>query len=147
MPSYEYDVFVNGNWEIELKTGGEFYKSFEIDSHTGSFKYDPEKPLHLSFDENVNPYITACAWQIEIDDNGTHLRQINEFCLPSPLNTVRKLCETIAEKYRGHTSGLFIYGDATSKKADTKLEKGHNFFILLYISCSVVILHFIIQGV
>lgn len=131
MPSYEYDVFVNGNWEIELKTGGEFYKSFELDQHTGSFKYDKDQPIHLSFDENVNPYITATAWQIHEDDNGTHLIQINEFCLPSPNNTVRKLCEAISKEYHGHQSGVFIYGDATSRKEDTKMEKGHNFFTLI----------------
>mgnify|MGYP000961068251 CR=1 FL=1 len=45
--------------------------------------------------------------------------------------TVRKLCEKIAVDFRHHNSGVFIYGDATSKKADTKLEKGHNFFTLI----------------
>lgn len=130
MPSYEYDVFVNGNWEIELKTGGEYYKSFDMDRHTGSFEYDPSKPIHVSFDENVNPYITAVVWQIHGDDSND-LRQIDEYCFASPNNTVRKLCDAIKSDYHGHTSGLFIYGDATSKKADTKLERGHNFFTLI----------------
>ena len=128
MPAFEYDVFVNGNWEIELKTGGEFYKYFDLDKHTGVCEYDPTKPIHVSFDENVNPYITATVFQLT---NETELKQINEFCLESPNNTVRKLCESIARTYRNHSSGLFIYGDATSKKADTKLEKGHNFFTLI----------------
>lgn len=130
MPAFEYDVFVNGNWDIELKSGGEFYKSFDLDANTGSFKYDPDQSLHISFDENVNPYITAVVWQI----HGTEkrdLRMIAEYCLETPNNTVRKLCEAIARDYRHHKSGLFIYGDATSRKADTKLEKGHNFFTLI----------------
>lgn len=130
MPSYEFDVFVNGNWEIELKTGGEYYKSFDMDQHTGSFEYDPSKPIHVSFDENVNPYITAVVWQI-YGDESNDLRQINEYCLPSPNNTVRKLCDAIKSDYHGHMSGMFIYGDATSKKSDTKLERGHNFFTLI----------------
>lgn len=130
MPKYEYDVFVNGDWEIELKTGGEFYKSFILDKHTGHFNYDDECPLHISFDENVNPYITATVWQIHGEDQN-QLRQIKEFCLPSPNNTVRKLCDAIKNEYRGHDCGMFIYGDSTSQKADTKLEKGHNFFTLI----------------
>ncbi|CAB4128307.1 Terminase-like family [uncultured Caudovirales phage] len=131
MPSYEYEVFVNGDWDIELKTGGEFYKCFNLDDHVGDFEYNPELPLHISFDENVNPYITATAWQIHGEDK-KDLRQIKEFCVPSPNNTIRKLCSIIEREYFGHEAGLFIYGDATSKKADTKLEKGHNFFTLIY---------------
>ena len=131
MPAFEYEVFVNGNWDIELKSGGEFYKSFDMNAHVKSISYDPEKALHISFDENVNPYITAVVWQIDKTDHTTDLNMIAEFCLPSPNNTVRKLCDAIARQYNGHTAGVFIYGDATSKKADTKLEKGHNFFTLI----------------
>lgn len=130
MPAFEYDVFVNGNWDIELKSGGEFYKSFDLDRHVGSHRYDPGNSIHISFDENVNPYITAVVWQI----SGTEkkdLRMIAEYCMESPNNTIRKLCEKIAVDFRHHKSGVFIYGDATSKKADTKLEKGHNFFTLI----------------
>jgi hypothetical protein len=127
MPKHEYEVFVNGDWDVNLKTGGEFYKSFDIEKHTETNEYDPAQPLHISFDENVNPYITATVWQVE----GKKLKQIKEFCLETPQNTVRKLCEAIAIEYRGHLGGGFIYGDATSKKQDTKLEKGHNFFTLI----------------
>jgi len=129
LPPYEYEVFVNGNWEIELKTGGEFYKSFDMDNHTGYFDYDSSLPLHISFDENVNPYLTATAYQVH---NGTEIRQIAEFCYESPKNTVEAICRGIAHEYSGHLSGLFIYGDATSRKQDTKLERGHNFFTLIY---------------
>lgn len=130
MPAYEYEVFVNGDWDIQLKTGGEFYKSFDLDRDVIECAYNPELPLHISFDENVNPYITATAWQVYGDEK-KELRQIDEFCIPSPNNTVRKICEHIERTYFAHDSGMFIYGDATSRKADTKLEKGHNFFTLI----------------
>jgi hypothetical protein len=32
--------------------------------------------------------------------------------------------------YSDHKEGLYIYGDRTSKKQDTKLEKGENFFTM-----------------
>jgi hypothetical protein len=104
---------------------------FDMSAHTGQIEYNPEKALHISFDENVNPYITAVVWQIERNNIRTDLKMIKEYCLPSPNNTVRKLCDAISRDFNGHTSGLFIYGDATSRKADTKLEKGHNFFTLI----------------
>ena len=130
MPSYEYEVFVNGDWDITLKSGGEFYKSFAMDDHIVDVEYNPDLPLHISFDENVNPYITATAWQV-YGDNKKELKQISEFCLTSPNNTLSKLCQAIDAEFYSHKSGMFIYGDATSKKQDTKLEKGHNFFTLI----------------
>jgi hypothetical protein len=130
MPQYEYDVFVNGDWDIELKTGGEFYKSFDLDSHTADHVYNSLLPIHISFDENVNPYITATVWQSDEHDKNK-VYQIKEYCLESPNNTVRKLCDAVIRDFYDHSSGMFIYGDATSKKADTKLEKGHNFFTLI----------------
>jgi hypothetical protein len=51
--------------------------------------------------------------------------------LEDPRNTLRHTCEEFYNRYRGHESGLFVYGDATSKKADTKLEKGTNFYTLI----------------
>ena len=55
MPRYEYEVYVNGNWDLQVKTGGEFYKAFDLDQHVAACTYDPALPLHLSFDDNVVP--------------------------------------------------------------------------------------------
>jgi hypothetical protein len=40
------------------------------------------------------------------------------------------VCAEFIRKYPAHASGLFIYGDATADKEDTKTEKGYNFFRL-----------------
>lgn len=127
LPRYEYEVFVLGNWDIELRTGGEFYKCFSADKHVKSCLYNDNLPLHISFDENVKPYITATVYQIV----GKAIKQIDEFCMASPYNTVELLCSAIDKKYSLHKAGMFVYGDATSKKQDTKLEKGQNFFTLI----------------
>lgn len=127
LPKYEYEVYVLGNWDIELRTGGEFYKCFSADKHVKQCKYNPNIPLHISFDENVKPYITATVYQIA----GKSIKQIHEFCLETPNNTVEILCQTIEREYFEHASGVFVYGDATSRKSDTKLEKGQNFFTLI----------------
>lgn len=127
LPRYQYEVFVEGNWEIQLKTGGEFYKCFELDKHIGAFKYDPELPLHISWDDNVNPYLPCGIFQI----SGKQLRMIDEIAGVSPNNTVKAVCNEIIRKYQGHSAGMFVYGDATANKEDTKLEKGYNFFRLI----------------
>ena len=109
-----------------MEAGSEFYKSFNNDIHTGKVAYDPSQPIHISLDENVNPYITGTLYQI----SGTIIKQIDELCLSHPKNTVRSLAEEFKKKYPRHNNGVFVYGDATSQKEDTKLEKGQNFFSL-----------------
>ena len=43
LPKFEYMVFVEGNWDIQLKTGGEFLRSFELSKHVKPIKFEPEK--------------------------------------------------------------------------------------------------------
>ena len=127
LPTFEYMVFVEGNWDIQLKTGGEFYKCFEIDKHVKHTKYNPLLPLHISWDDNVNPYLPCGIFQIE----GKEIRMIDEITGVTPNNTVKAVCNEIIRKYQGHESGMFVYGDATANKADTKLEHGFNFYRLI----------------
>lgn len=127
LPRYQYEVFVEGNWDIALKQGGEFYKCFELDKHVGHCEYDPTMALHISWDENVNPYLPCGIFQIE----GKAIRMIDLILGRNPRNTIKDVCNDFKRKYPNHTAGLFIYGDATSQKADVKIEKGHNFFRLI----------------
>ena len=127
LPRYEYEVFVEGNWDIQLKIGGEFYKCFELDKHIAPTKYNYNLPLHISWDDNVNPYLPCGIYQIE----GKTIYQIDEIALSSPLNTVKDVCNEIIRKYPNHQAGMLIYGDATANKQDTKLEKGYNFYRLI----------------
>lgn len=124
MPTYEYEVFVNGNWDLQERTGAEFYKYFSLDKHVGDCTYNPALPLHISFDENVNPYLPAGIFQIQ----GKRIMMIDEVLGINPKNTIRDVCREITMRYNNHTSGMFIYGDATSQKEDVKQEKGYNFF-------------------
>ena len=127
MPRYEYEIFVNGNWDIEQRSGAEAYKEFNIDKHVGKCEYDPALPLHLSFDENVNPYFPCGVFQIV----GKKIMLIDEILGKNPNNTVAWICREITRKYQGHQSGMFIYGDATSQKDDVKQEKGYDLFRLI----------------
>lgn len=127
MPKYRYMVFVEGNWDLQLKTGGEFYKCFELDKHVREVNYDPNLPLHISWDDNVNPYLPCGVFQIV----GKEIRMIDEIAGVTPNNTVKSVCNEIIRRYPSHDAGMFVYGDSTSNKEDTKMEKGFNFFRLI----------------
>lgn len=122
----EYNIYALGHWG-KLRTGGEFLKQFKSEKNVGEYAYNPNLPLHISFDENVLPYLTCNVFQVE---NG-NLRQIDEIMLKDPLNTLKDTCEEFMKRYGTNTHGLFVYGDATSKKQDTKLQKGQNFYLLI----------------
>jgi hypothetical protein len=127
MTKYEKMVMIDGEWDINLKTGQEFYKSFEMDKHVSIVSYNPRLALHISWDDNVNPYLPCGIFQIE----GTEVRMIDEIALSNPRNTIEEVCKEFIERYPDHKAGLFIYGDVTADKEDTKVEKGVTFFPLI----------------
>jgi len=122
-----YRVYGLGDWG-RIRIGGEFWKKFKHSEHINQIGFNPEFPISLSWDENVNPYVTCAVWQI----NGKHAQQIDEIFLEDPKNTVKDTCQEFIKRYPiDQVKGLFIYGDRTSLKADTKLEKGENFFTII----------------
>jgi hypothetical protein len=146
MPEYKRQVYVEGNWDIQLKVGGEYFKCFDLDKHVrkvGSeeeVKYNPALPLHVSFDDNVNPYLPCGIFQFDITPhileggksvNHYNIYMIDEIAGINPNNTISAVCREVVRKYPKHEAGMFIYGDATADKEDTKLEKGFNFYRLI----------------
>lgn len=121
-----YRVNVLGLWG-NINRGGEFYKSFDINRNVGTHKYNYELPLHISFDENVNPYLSLSIYQ----GTGKTVTKINEICLEHPFNTLRHTLDKFIKTYPEKTHKIYIYGDRTSLKADSKLEKGQNFFSII----------------
>lgn len=129
--AYDRERLLKGNWDAQVKTGAEYLKSFDRDFHVKrGVLYDPDLPLHLSFDENVNPHITCGVWQIKPPgkDQVRECRQIAEVCPLPPQNTRANACRMIEKLFPAHKAGVLIYGDATSQKGETGKEYGENFF-------------------
>ena len=101
MPRYQYEVFVEGNWNIQLKTGGGFYKCFDIDKHVVKCSYNPALPLHIRWDDNVNPYLPMAIFQIV----GKTAYCIDEITGTTPNNTVKQVCNEFKRRYPNHQSG------------------------------------------
>lgn len=101
-----------------VRSGGEFYSEFQRMKHVRPVKFDPTLPIHVSFDQNVVPYITATLYQLQ----GGTVAQFDEICLENPKNKTSKLCLEIIKRY-GHVlkqCGLFFYGDPAGKHRDTR---------------------------
>lgn len=127
MNSYDKARLLYGDWDAIPKSGGEIYKSFNGKKHTGDCVYNEDLPLHISFDENVNPYFPCVIFQVQ--DKSIFL--IDLILGRSPNNSIKWVTNEFKRRYPNHTSGLFIYGDATSQKGDVKQEEGHDLFRLI----------------
>lgn len=135
LSDYDRARLLYGDWNAHPKTGAEYLKNYNADKHIGPVEYNKDQPLHLSFDENVHPYITCLVFQIKNFHGLRIIYQLDEICLRPPLNSRRHVCNEIISRYKGHSAGMFIYGDASSLKNETGKEYGENFFtdILTYL--------------
>lgn len=123
---YYYTIYTLGHWGNK-QLGGRFYKMFDIGKNTRVNKYNPNIPLHISFDFNVNPYMSCSVWQIV----GQRAYNIDEIAMVSPDNTTSKVCKEFTRRYNSHNTGLFVYGDPSGKNEDTRSEKGFNDFHII----------------
>lgn len=123
---YYYTIYALGKWGNK-QTGGNFWKHFNRALHTGKTQYNSELALHISFDFNVNPYMTLTIWQIE----GKNVRLIDCITPKSPRNTTEATCAEFIARYSNHKAGVFIYGDPSGKHEDTRSERGHNDFTII----------------
>lgn len=143
------------------KAGGEYYHNF-ISSEVviENIDFDYSKPIHLSFDFNVSPYITAIASQIdnivkyynpktkvkkdfiepeEIKDfitiNVSLVKVIKEYCLKEPKNTTELLTTEIVKDCERNNKTknkctYIVYGDASGNNRITGLGSETQYTII-----------------
>lgn len=117
-PDY-YNVYALGEWGV-IRTGSEFFGSFNRGKHSGEHKYVPDLPIHISVDNNVLPYISVSYWQVDFT-TGTKVWQFHETCAESPNNTVKKSSKLVAKYLKSiqYSDKLCIHGDASTKSANS----------------------------
>ena len=123
---YLFSVYGLGLWTAK-ETGGNFYKEFSRASHTGRCQYNNELALHISFDFNVNPYMTCTIFQVF----GKRIFQIDEIAAKNPHNNTSGICKLFKQRYFAHSAGLFVYGDPAGRHEDTRTESGQNDFRII----------------
>ncbi len=125
-----YKVNVKGEWGKTV-FGGEFLKKWKTEHHSGLYPYNPSLAVYLIFDENVNPYFPCGFFQVGDDQKSIFL--IHIIAARNPDNSTGFMIAEVARKLRawGHKEAVYVGGDATSKKEDVKLEKGHDLFKLI----------------
>lgn len=113
-----YRIYVKGQWG-RIKTGAEFYSSFKFNKHVNSNPSPPQTIFHLSFDQNVVPYVSCTISHIYQKDDKYIIRFVDEIALENPRNKTECLCDEFLRRYP-YAERVYFYGDATGKKRDTR---------------------------
>jgi len=109
-----------------VKSGFEFYSHFS-GSNIRKCEYDPALSVHVSFDFNVSPYITATLSQIRQVGVEYHVETFKEFTLSNPYNQSEHLAGAIVryldeKDFKGQ---VFIYGDASGSNMNTVVSRNN----------------------
>jgi len=132
LPTYQYQVFVEGNWNIRLKTGGEFLRAFELEEHLSVLDVVPDSPIHVSIDANVLPYIAVTFWQINQYGDLFNVEQVHELPCRDPDNSAFNAGRKTAKWLNSinYDQKIFLYGDQTTKARNSIDPQKRSFYDL-----------------
>ncbi len=130
------DRLLYGNWWFTESNKMAAYWNFDGDKHLKQnlfeSRYDPLKPLILSFDFNVNPYMTCLPIQIDYDKK--IVRIFPEFIgrAKDKLNNTPAFTRWIAKQLVGwgQIGGVLVTGDPAGLARSTQTEEGVNNFTI-----------------
>ena len=116
-----------GAWGM-VRTGSEFWKQFDENKHVRDVQLDKETTIHISLDDNVNPYVTQTLWQIFPENK--IIRQVDELLCESPKNNAPKAAKAFIDWMREkvYKPVVFVYGDPSSNKRSTVDENSASFY-------------------
>ncbi len=88
------------------------YHCFNRSVHVLRHKYDTTKPLFWALDFNVSPMSSVLVQEL-----GGKLVVVDEIVLDRA--TTEEACQEFENRYRGHSAGLEIFGDASGRNMHT----------------------------
>jgi phage terminase large subunit len=121
------DAIANGAMGV-IRTGEEYWKSFDESKHVKPVKVDLKTTIHVSLDENVNPYVTQSIWQISMSEQ--QIKQVHELLSRTPNNNAPKAAREMVQwlKSINYQDVVYIYGDPSAGKRSTIDENNASFY-------------------
>jgi len=128
MSYYEKEVFIEGNWDFQIKSDNAFWKDFDSQKHIANISMDINTTIHITVDNNAYPYIAIQGWQV--DTQNKILKQIFELPCTAPNNNVVKAGELLLSYLSDYNykDVLFVYGDTSTQARSTISIDGASFY-------------------
>lgn len=130
------DRLLYGNWLFTTSNKMAAYWNFDGDKHlVHNLKeqaYDPMKPLILSFDFNVNPYMSCLPMQFDYDNKKIYIYPEYVGYPKDKRNNTPAFTKWIASQLvaDGHVGGVLLTGDPAGLARSTQTEEGVNNFTI-----------------
>ena len=130
------DRLLYGNWLFTASNKMAAYWNFDGDVHlVHNLKerfYDPYRPLILSFDFNVNPYMSCLPLQIDYDNKIIRIFPEYVGYPKDKRNNTPSFTRWIASQLlqESHIGGLLLTGDPAGASRSTQTEEGVNNFTI-----------------
>lgn len=121
-----FNAIANGEWGM-VRSGDEFWKQFSEQMHVKKVALE-KRTIHVSLDDNVNPYVTISCWQINTEKK--IIRQVHELPCKSPDNNAPKAAKKLLKWLDDieYKDVLYIYGDPSASKRSTVDENSSSFY-------------------
>lgn len=130
------DRLLYGNWLFTTSNKMAAYWNFDGDKHLvqnlKESAYDPMKPLILSFDFNVNPYMSCLPMQIDFSEKVINVFPEYVGYPKDKRNNTPAFTRWIALQLvgEGHIGGVLLTGDPAGLARSTQTEEGVNNFTI-----------------
>lgn len=130
------DRLLYGNWLFTTSNKMAAYWEFDGEKHLvqnlREYHYDKLKPLILSFDFNVNPYMSCLPLQIDYDEKIVYIFPEYIGYPKDKLNNTPAFTRWIAQNLvrDSHIGGVLITGDPAGLARSTQTEEGVNNFTI-----------------
>ena len=123
--------FANGDWGTKMDSQN-YYNRFSYEKHVRpTLEYHPGLKILNGWDENTQPYQPSLI----VQKHGNEYWFLKEYLGYNPYNNVSGVAPMIVKDFYksgfNHKAGWEINGDATSKKENSALEKGQNYFTVI----------------
>lgn len=108
----QYRIYALGEWGV-AKVDNPWLYAFDVKKHVSPtpLKAEPQMPIHLSFDFNINPLCIIAVQQTQHYGTGSYIRVLKEFELRN--TTVKEACKIIKTSFPHNV--LTVTGDATGR--------------------------------
>ncbi|MCM1296951.1 MAG: phage terminase large subunit [Muribaculaceae bacterium] len=130
------DRLLYGDWRFTTSNKMAAYWNFDGDKHLfhnlKELKYDKMKPLILSFDFNVNPYMSCLPIQINYEDKEVYVFPEYVGYPKDNHNNTPAFSRWVASQLmkEGHVGGVLLTGDPAGLARSTQTEEGVNNFTI-----------------
>jgi len=128
---------LEGNWSYVDVNEASFYNGFDGSKHLETRLrervYDPNKPLILSFDFNVHPFMTCLVAQIDYEKRKVYFLEEILGHPKDKRNNTPNLAKYIFKKYKGgkHKDAIVITGDPAGLARSSQTQEGVNNFSII----------------